>query len=55
MNGQNYQSVNAILQFISQDDFGNHSRAIIDLIPLMVKEKIPSLNAYFTSRIKQTK
>ena len=38
MNAQNYQSVNAILQFMSQDEIGNHSRAIYDLIPAMVRE-----------------
>jgi hypothetical protein len=54
LKNQNIQSVNTFLLCIKDDPLDNHAREIIDIIPEILSEEIPSFKEYLTSRLIQT-
>jgi hypothetical protein len=54
LKNQNMQSVNTFLLCIKDDPLDNHARDIIDIIPEILSEEIPSFKEYLSARVLQT-
>jgi hypothetical protein len=49
-----FRSVNMYLEYLAGYGPDHHSRAIVDLHPMMIQHNLPNLVAYFDSRLVQT-
>jgi ankyrin repeat protein len=49
---QNLQSVNTFLMFLKDDPIDNHARSIVDILPKILEEEVPSFKNYLNARLK---
>lgn len=51
---KDFKTADLILQYLADAPLDHHSRDIKDLLPIMIKEQVPSLPTYLESRMIST-
>lgn len=51
LNEENYQAINQMLLLIKDDPIDNHSRAIVDILHMLVEAELPALREYLKARM----
>jgi len=51
---EEYRYINVVLEYIAGYEIDHHSRAIVDILPVMISHNLPNFIPYLASRIKQT-
>lgn len=51
---KDYRTAELFLQYLSKAPLDHHSRDIMEIMPALISNKIPSLLGYFDARIIQT-
>ena len=49
-----FRAINMFIEYLSAYGIDHHSRAIVDLLPMMIEHSLPNLPDYLESRVKQT-
>ena len=47
---EDYKIINLMLQFLKGDPIDKHSRAISDLVPMLIEKQLPEVMPYLDSR-----